>query len=67
MMCTNVRKEETVLAINYYGAHFISCYGCKEYFGHSKELLFHERQKEIIRKLEDLALEEQAMSIAGFG
>lgn len=44
----------TELTISYYGAHFISRYGCKEYFNHNKELLFYERQKEIIGKLEEL-------------
>jgi hypothetical protein len=48
----------TELTINYYGAHFISRYGCKEYFAHNKELLFYERQKEIIRQLDDLNLNE---------
>ena len=46
----------TELTISYYGAHFISRYGCKEYFNHNKELLFYERQKEIIRELENLEL-----------
>lgn len=48
----------TELTISYYGAHFISRYGCKEYFNHNKELLFYERQKEIIREIENLELEE---------
>lgn len=47
----------TELTISYYGAHFISRYGCKEYFNHNKELLFYERQKEIIREIENLELE----------
>lgn len=46
----------TELTISYYSAHFISRYGCKEYFNHNKELLFYERQKEIIRQIEDLDL-----------
>lgn len=46
----------TELTISYYGAHFISRYGCKEYFEHNKELLFYERQKEIISELENLEL-----------
>ena len=46
----------TELTISYYGAHFISRYGCKEYFNHNKELLFYERQKEIIRQIEDFEL-----------
>ena len=48
----------TELTISYYSAHFISRYGCREYFNHNKELLFYERQKEIIRELEALELEE---------
>ena len=46
----------TELTISYYGAHFISRYGCKEYFNHNKELLFYERQKEIIQELDGLEL-----------
>ena len=46
----------TELTISYYGAHFISRYGSKEYFDHNKELLFYERQKEIISELESLEL-----------
>ena len=46
----------TELTANYYGAHFISRYGCKEYFEHNKELLFYERQKEIISEMEKLEL-----------
>ena len=48
----------TELTISYYGARFISRYGCKEYFAHNKELLFYERQKEIITELEKLELED---------
>ena len=48
----------TELTISYYGSHFISRYGCKEYFAHNKELLFYERQKEIIQELENLELED---------
>ena len=48
----------TELTISYYGAHFISRYGCKEYFAHNKELLFYERQKEIIGKLENFDLDD---------
>ena len=46
----------TELTISYYGARFISRYGCKEYFAHNKELLFYERQKEIISQLDGLEL-----------
>lgn len=47
----------TELTISFYGARFISRYGCKEYFNHNKELLFYERQKEIIQEIENLDLE----------
>lgn len=46
----------TELTISYYGTHFISRYGCPEYFKHNKELLFYERQKEIISKARMLEL-----------
>lgn len=46
----------TELTISYYGARFISQHGSKEYFEHNKELLFYERQKEIIEKMEGLEL-----------
>ena len=46
----------TELTISYYSARFISRYGCKEYFAHNKELLFYERQKEIITEIERLEL-----------
>ena len=48
----------TELTISFYGAHYISRYGCKEYFNHNKELLFYERQKEIISNIEKLELED---------
>ncbi len=47
----------TELTISYYGARFISHYGCEKYFAHNRELLFYERQKEIIAELENLELE----------
>ena len=46
----------TELTVSYYGARFISRYGCPEYFAHNKELLFYERQQEIITQLENLEL-----------
>ena len=46
----------TELTANYNSARFISEFGCDEYFQHNKELLFYERQKEIITKMEDLGL-----------
>lgn len=49
----------TELTISCYGARFISRYGCKEYFAHNKELLFYERQKEIITELEKLERKDE--------
>ena len=46
----------TELTRNYYCSYYISRYGCKEYFAHNKELLFYERQKEIIEEIESLDL-----------
>lgn len=46
----------TELTVSYYGAKFISRYGCKEYFEHNKELLFYERQQEIIAEIEKLEI-----------
>lgn len=48
----------TELTIGYHSAKFISRYGCKEYFQHNQDLLFYERQKEIIIELEQLNLDE---------
>jgi uncharacterized protein YqfB (UPF0267 family) len=48
----------TELTVNTYSSAFISRYGCPKYFDHNKELLFYERQQEIISKLEALDLEE---------
>lgn len=48
----------TELTISCYGARYISRFGCEEYFRHNKELLFHERQQEIIAELENLELED---------
>lgn len=42
----------TELTANYYSANFIQRYGCKEYFKYSKELMFYERQKDIISQLD---------------
>lgn len=46
----------TDLTANEAAAGFISHYGCDKYFEHNKELLFYERQKEIIQELKDLDL-----------
>ena len=39
------------LTKNFYSAHFISRYGCSNYFKHNKEMLFYERQKEILKTI----------------
>jgi len=44
----------TELTANWYSAEFIGRHGCREYFAHNKELLFYERQKEIVARLEEL-------------
>jgi len=46
----------TELTKGYYSASYISRYGCDEYFKHNKELLFYERQNEIIKEIEELDL-----------
>ncbi|MCH5205268.1 MAG: AAA family ATPase [Oscillospiraceae bacterium] len=46
----------TELTVSVYTAHFISRYGCKEYFDHNKEMMFFERQKSILREIEELDL-----------
>ena len=46
----------TELTVSYYSAKFISRYGCKEYFAHNRELLFYERQQEILEQLDALEL-----------
>ena len=48
----------TELTINYYTSSFISRYGCEDYFKHNKELLFYDRQKEIISELENMKLDD---------
>jgi hypothetical protein len=47
----------TELTVNYYSAKFIGKYGCEEYFRYNKELLFYERQQDIMMELEGLNLE----------
>lgn len=46
----------TNLTVNEATASFISQYGCPKYFEHNKELLFYERNQEILSKLEALEL-----------
>lgn len=47
----------TELTANVHTAKFISKFGCKEYFKHNKELLFYDRQQEILAQIKEL--EEQ--------
>lgn len=44
----------TELTINPYSARFISRYGCNEYYESNKELLFYERQLDIINQIESI-------------
>lgn len=44
----------TELTLNDYSARFIARYGCPSYFAHNKELLFYERQQELIAQLDAL-------------
>lgn len=46
----------TELTVSESCATFISRYGCPEYFAHNKDLLFYERQQEIIEQLDALEL-----------
>lgn len=46
----------TELTVSESCATFISRYGCPEYFSHNKDLLFYERQQEIIEQLDILEL-----------
>ena len=46
----------TELTKGFYSAHYISRHGCKKYFEHNRELLFYERQNEILREIEDIDL-----------
>ena len=46
----------TELTINQYASRFISRYGSEEYFAHNQDLLFYERQLEIVTELENMDL-----------
>ena len=54
--CFDINREMlifvTELTANYYSASFIQRYGSPEYFRYSKELMFYERQKDIISQLD---------------
>ena len=47
----------TELTMGHYGSAFISRYGCEEYFKYNKELLFSERQKDIVKRIDSLELD----------
>lgn len=47
----------TELTKNFYSSSFISRYGSKKYFEHNKELMFYERQKELVQEILDLDLD----------
>lgn len=44
----------TELTLSDHSARFIARYGCKAYFAHNKEMLFYERQQELLDKLDEL-------------
>lgn len=44
----------TELTKGAYSAHFISSHGCKKYYEHNKELLFYERQNEILKVIDEI-------------
>ena len=44
----------TELTKGAYSARYISRHGCKKYFDHNKELLFYERQSEILKEIESI-------------
>ena len=48
----------TELTVSPHTSKYISRYGCPEYFKHNKELLFYERQMDIIRELEIIDIDE---------
>ena len=47
----------TELTMGHYGSAFISRYGCEEYFKYNKELLFSERQKDIVKRIDSLEID----------
>ena len=47
----------TELTKGFYSAHYISRHGCSKYYEHNKELLFYERQSEILREIEEIGLD----------
>ena len=52
----------TELTMNPHTARFISHFGNEAYFNHSKELLFFERQKDLILDLKTLKLTDKSQT-----
>ena len=48
----------TELSVNYYSSHFIRRYGCEKYHRHNKEMMFHERHREITAEILELNIDE---------
>ena len=48
----------TELTLRPHAARFIGKYGCDAYFRNNKNLLFYERQTEIMRSIDELNLDE---------
>ncbi len=46
----------TELTANSHTARFIGRYGCEEYYAHNRDLLFNQRQREILSEMTDLGL-----------
>ena len=46
----------TELTKGFYSAHYISRHGCSKYFQHNKELLFYERQNDILKEIKDIEI-----------
>lgn len=46
----------TELTVNTDCARFISTYGCEDYHKHNKELMLHDRQKDLLQEIADLDL-----------
>jgi len=48
----------TELTLRSEAARFIGKYGCERYYKHNKNLLFYERQKDIVRQIDDLEIDK---------
>ena len=44
----------TELTMNFHTAAFIKIYGSDEYFAHNKGILLYEREKDILKQIEEL-------------